>query len=354
MNRALLGCCLAVVWLAKPGCAHASEQPPSDAPPVKPESAPIADPLEDYRRRHAEAQHLYQEGKLAEAIGYWEALYADLPLNLGYRIAFNLGVSYQAIGNATSAVEHYEAYLQELDKRRASGRTKDAVTEKKLDEQAAYARAQIEKMKAMYARLHIKRGHAGLESRINKLKSRLSGYVAWVQPGEYTITFGAGTRPDEVTTVQVQAGELREIEPPAPPPPNVIERRFETRFVTKRPYSPALIYVAGGLAAVASATMVVGYARTASIRNEYGTTNDISRAKQLESQYDGMRTLGNVSIPALSVLGTVTGGLIVGYFTLSKEQRISTPKPMEREKPSLHGHISPSHNGVVMGAEVRF
>ena len=82
---------------------------------------PEDDPLASYRGQFQRGMERYKEGALSEAIGYWEPVYRELGERNGYRLAYNLGIAYQELGDATHAAERFQSFLGEVDARRERG-----------------------------------------------------------------------------------------------------------------------------------------------------------------------------------------------------------------------------------------
>src|ERR1039458_5234797 len=88
------------------------------------------DPFADYRERFKQGMDRYKAGAFTEAVGYWEPIYAELGQPKGYRLAYNLGVSYQELGDATRAAEHLQSFLAQVDAKRAAGESQPAIVQK--------------------------------------------------------------------------------------------------------------------------------------------------------------------------------------------------------------------------------
>ena len=81
--------------------------------------------MEQYRERFKQGMDRYKAGAPAEAIGYWEPIYRELGEQKGYRLAYNLGVAYAELGDATRAAERLESFLSRGGRatRRAASRS---------------------------------------------------------------------------------------------------------------------------------------------------------------------------------------------------------------------------------------
>src|SRR5690606_14269541 len=85
--------------------------------------------LEAKRERFRAGMDKYKDGAFAEAIEIWEAIYAELGAETGYRLAFNIGRAYEqlaatrtnraaAVADTAKAARHYAAYVNEVVRRR--------------------------------------------------------------------------------------------------------------------------------------------------------------------------------------------------------------------------------------------
>jgi hypothetical protein len=162
----------------------------------------------------------YKGGALTEAVGYWEPVYRELGEQKGYRLAYDLGVSYQQLGDATRAAERLQSFLAEVAARRTHGEALAPIVER----EEADARARIGRLTATKGRIHVEAVGTPQTARLDASEPRLAGFVAWVTPGEHTVTFAAGTPEMETRSLHVDAGEIVEVapKPPTMPPPTAV------------------------------------------------------------------------------------------------------------------------------------
>jgi hypothetical protein len=284
------------------------------------------DPLEQYRERFKQGMDRYRAGALAEAIGYWEPIYRELGEQKGYRLAYNLGVAYAELGDATRAAERLQAFLAEVDARRE--RSQDIATIVAKNE--TDARGRIAGLVATKGRIHIESGTPPRAAQVDASEPRLAGFVAWVTPGEHTVTFAPGAPEQEVKTVTVHAGEVVDVEPTPPPPPPAPTTAPEatpavtplapppppiTRHETVRPFSPLLLGVSGGLAVAATMAAYPLNQRAWSMWNPSGG----------QPFYDA-RTVAYTMEGAAIGLAGVTAALAAWYFLgTSTREVVVTP-----------------------------
>ncbi|HLK37687.1 MAG TPA: hypothetical protein VKU41_13095 [Polyangiaceae bacterium] len=254
--------------VAVAACLLATAAPLHAAPPP----ASPADPLSEYRERFKLGMDRYKSGALAEAIGYWEPIYRELGTHAGYRVAYDLGVAYAELGDATHAAERLQSFLDELQARRAAGEPLSHL----LGKDEADALTRINNLTATKGRLRIDPGTPPRAVQVDANEPRIVPYVAWVSPGSHTVTFGPGTRDEEKKSVSAAAGEIVDVAPsppvapaPAPTPapmamptpgsaatPAPAPAAAPARETT-HPFSINVLYASGGLALVATGVAVL-------------------------------------------------------------------------------------------------
>lgn len=298
------------------------------------------DPLSDYRERFKQGMDRYKAGAFAEAIGYWEPIYRELGEQKGYRLAFNIGVAYQELGDATHAAEHLQAFLAQVDARRARGDSIPAIVQKEEQD----ARDRISALTASKGRIRVDPGSPPRPVQVDAMEPHVSTFVAWVNPGQHTVTFAPGTPDAQEKTLEVHAGDLVDVAPPPPPPapPAVTPPASAapgptaapaltppppapvTRTETEHPFSPALLYVAGGLTLAAGIASIPLESHAWSLHDQYAGENPIPSGDR--SSFDGARTLAYGAIGATIGLGVVTAALATWYFVgTSQREVVVTP-----------------------------
>jgi hypothetical protein len=337
------------VWAAVglgPSAAHAAPPPPADAP---------EDPLAEYRERFKLGMQRYGVGAVAEAIGYWEPIYRRLGPHTGYRLAYNLGVSFLRLGDATRAAERLQAFLEEVDSKRARGEPLEPVVAKEESD----ARQRLTDLTASKGRLRIKAGDRPVTIQLDESEPRLAGFVAWVSPGQHTVTFDPDTPAAETKVVVANAGEVVDISPPPPPkpavaapsePPAPVMRPAPPpsptiAYETRRPFSPVVLWASGGLAVAAGAAAIALESDVAQLRSQLVGTQEASGtiSAQDRRRFGGERDWAYAAVGGVAAIGAVTAGLAAWYiFGSSRSPVLIEPA------------VAPERGGVVAGATLRF
>jgi hypothetical protein len=292
-------------------------------------SDPDEDALAAYRGQFKRGIDRYNAGALAEAIGYWDPIYRELGEQNGYRLAYDLGVAYQESGDATHAAERLQAFLTEVDSRRGRGEPLASIVEK----EEADARARIEHLIAATGRIHVASVSAPRTARVDAREPRLAGFVAWVAPGEHTVTFAAGTPDFETRRVHVGAGELVEVAPRPPPPPEPIVASAPqplpapvpvlatTRHQTRHPFAWPLIAVSGGVALAAGIAAIPLYNSAGSLYDRLAAERTISQSDR--DSYDRSRTSAYSVAGGAIGFAAATAGLAAWYFLGTSEHEVT-------------------------------
>jgi hypothetical protein len=293
-------------------------------------SEPDEDALAGYRGQFKRGIDRYKAGALAEAIGYWEPIYRELGQQSGYRLAYDLGIAYEESGDPTHAAERLEDFLTEVDARRARGEPFAPIVEH--DE--ADARVRIESLIATTGRIRVQSTSAPRTARVDAREPRLAGFVAWVLPGDHTVTFAAGTPDVEARRVHVGAGEMVEVAPtppPPPPPPEPIIVRVAppapalappaTRRETHHPFPWPLMAVSGGVALAAGIAAVPLYNSVGALYDRLSSERTI--AGNDRDSYDRSRTSAYSVAGAAIGFGALTAGLAAWYFLGTSEHEVT-------------------------------
>jgi|HubBroStandDraft_1064217.scaffolds.fasta_scaffold13751_2 hypothetical protein len=319
------------------------------------------DPLSDYRDRFKVGMDRYQAGAVSEAIGYWEPIYRQLGLQAGYRLAYNLGVAYGHLGDATRAAERLQAFLDEVDTRRSQGQGLGAVVAK----EEADAHQRMADLTATKGRLRIPASDPAVSVQVDASEPRAGGFVAWVEPGEHTVTFEPQASKSETRIVQAKAGELVEVQPPAPlenPPTQALpsppasaapQLAFEPIpskptvdvYEGRRPFSPLILAVSGGLDVAAGVAAIVLESRAFSLRDELTSTSSSSGQISLynRNRFDEERTWAYAAIGGAAGLGAVTASLVSWYFLGSSKHAVL-----------IQPAIGPERGGAIASALAHF
>jgi hypothetical protein len=319
------------------------------APPSAPPFEPDEDVLAVYRGQFKRGVERYKAGALAEAIGYWDPIYRELGEQHGYRLAYDLGLAYQESGDATHAAERLQAFLTEVDARRERGETLAPIVEK----EEADARQRIASLTATTGRIHVGAVSAPRTARVDAREPRIAGFVAWVAPGEHTVTFAAGTPDAETKRVHVGPGEIVEVTPtpppPPPPPPEPIIVRMPspappplvTRHQTRHPFPWPLIAVSGGAALATGIVAVPLYNNTGALYDRLAGEATIAQSDR--DNYNRARTTAYSVAGGAIGLAALTAGLAAWYFLGTSEREVT-----------LSPALAPVPGGVSLGAAGRF
>lgn len=291
------------------------------------------DALTDYRERFKTGFVHYKAGEVAEAIRYWEPIYRELGASKGYRLAFNLARAYETYGDFTRAAEFYESFLAEVDVRRRVGETLDPLVEK----EDVDARARLVELVATKGRIRVNAGVKPVSARIDAGESRLSGFVAFVPPGVHTVVLGVGSDDAEKSELTVNAGEIVEVTPRPPPevaapvvavvplqPPIRMEKRIE------HPFSPEVLYVAGGITLASILVPVITHASAVSYQQSHSLSSDPGSEMQnasIRSDYTSASTAYYATLAVPITLAALTAGLTTWYFLGTKQREIPVLVP---------------------------
>lgn len=305
----------------------AMPMPASAAPPAN------DDPLADYRERFKQGMDRYQAGAFNEAVGYWEPIYGELGEQRGYRLAYNLGVAYEELGDATRGAERLQSFLAQAQARRDRGEAQPAIVQKEETD----ARQRLDALTASKGRIHVDPGDPPKAIQVDAMTPRLTAFVAWVNPGQHSVTFAPGTPAAESKTVEVHAGEQIEVTPspppptPAPPltpapsnpPPPPVVHPSEPRSTSHEmvhPFPSALIFVAGGLTVVTGVASIALEASAWSTRNHDVSESPIPAGDS--SSFYTARSWAYGMIGTTVGLGVVTAVLASFYFAGTSEREV--------------------------------
>jgi hypothetical protein len=292
------------------------------------------DPFADYRERFKQGMDRYQAGAFTEAIGYWEPIYGELGEQRGYRLAYNLGVAYQELGDATRGAERLQSFLAQVETKRSHGDAQPAI----VDKEESDARQRLAALTAAKGRIRADPGQPPRAVQVDAMAPRLTAFVAWVNPGQHSVTFAPGTPAAEARTVEVHAGELIEVAPSAPVPsttatppsptpaptlPSTAPGPDETASMhheTRRPFSPALLYVSGGLTIIAGVASIPLEASAWSMHDRDVKESPIPAVDS--SAFYTARSWAYGMIGTTVGLSVLTASLATWYFLGSSEREV--------------------------------
>jgi hypothetical protein len=293
------------------------------APPSQGAGEITDDPLAAFREQFKLGMDRYQAGALAEAIGYWEPIYRELGDHTGYRLAYDLGVAYQHLGDAAHAADRLQAFLAEVETRRGRGEELPPIVEK----EATDARARIATLLTTKGRIQVEAGTTPRSARVDADEPRLAGFVAWVTPGEHTVTFAAGTPDQEVKTVRVGAGEIVDVAPmlQPPAPPRAIggpqdRAPVMTRREMQHPFAWPLLAVGGGLTVAFTVAAVPLESHAQDLFQRYRGEASIPQADR--DNFANARTLAYAAVAGAIGFAAISAGLAAWYFWGTSEPYI--------------------------------
>jgi hypothetical protein len=146
----------------------------------------------------------YAHGNNVGAIATWESLLGTLGEERGYKVLYNLGLAYQAIGDVTRAIERFSAFVKQV------GARSDVPRE--LAERAADAQSRLEQLERAYGAVDVHAPtHGGLVlTRIGTSEPRAAGYVVWLAPGHHDLELYVGT--DHVKKVRLDVVQGKKLD----------------------------------------------------------------------------------------------------------------------------------------------
>jgi hypothetical protein len=298
---------------------------------AEPPSPSSGDPLEQYRERFKQGMDLYEHGQAAQAVAVWEPVYRDLGEHQGYRLAYDLGLAYGALDDAPHAADRLQAFLNEVDARRARGEPLGAAVTK----EEADARARLAPLAAVLGRVQVIAGDRPSVVRIDAGDLHAAGALAWLAPGQHAVTFDPGTPDERSITIDVTAGAIFELVPPPARPaatsgllgaatsptlggPESTVATAEPSAPRAAPFSPALIAISGGATLAATAAAVALELHANALRQDDMAAQAGSGGGKISaddrSSFATARTWAYVTVGCAAGLAALTAGLATWYF----------------------------------------
>lgn len=151
----------------------------------------------------------YARGNYVGAIATWESLLTTLGDERRYKVLYNLGSAYEAVGDVSHALERYRAFIAYVERTKAPP---DLV--RRADDAEKRAR-QIEES---YGAVHVgvpKRGGAVL-TRVGAAEPRVAGYVIYLAPGLHVVEVHVGTEHAKKISLDVQKGRRIDVDTSLP------------------------------------------------------------------------------------------------------------------------------------------
>lgn len=291
-----------------------------------------SDGMAEYRERFKTGLARYQEGATADALQWWEPIYRELGPERGWRLAFNLARAYEALGDATHAVERYQAFLAQVTARRARGEPIEPLIEREEKE----ARDRSDDLATTKGRIVLAAGVAPIAVKIDGSEPRLAGFTAYVAPGAHVVVFEPGTSRELRRSVVIAAGEAIEVAPPeSAPAPGPVERSLpmvtpvSPRMVRtiERPFPEPVLWTAGGVTLASVVVPVLTYVSASEFQGTNRLSGDADALSQADNSrvradYDSRKTTYYATLAIPATLAVATGALTTWYFVGSRTREV--------------------------------
>jgi hypothetical protein len=271
------------------------------------------------RTKFAEGMEKYKAGLYGEAVLTWRTVYLQLGPKKGYRLAFNLGRAFDQLHDEVQAAGYYEAYLTEVDARRAAGETIEENVVKQEDE----AKERIAELRTKLGRLRF------VEEVVVKIDAsdvQIRKGIAYVLPGKHTLTFRPGTSDVARSDVTAEAGQISDVSaPPIAPLPPLVPQPIQYEEHEEHPYSTAVIWVGAGVTAASFIFPTLFYVNAGNTKDAYNSARTTSvtadghaLGKSLNDDYESDRQRAYISWAIPALLGAATLAL-TAYWYLDKK-----------------------------------
>jgi hypothetical protein len=249
----------------------------------------------------------YARGNNVAAITTWESLLGTLGEERGFKVLYNLGLAYQAIGDVSHAIERYRAFVKQVGAR--------TEVPSELAERAADAQSRLEQLERSHGAVNVKAPARGglVLTRVGSSEPRAAGYVVWLAPGHHDIELFVGTDHVKKLKVDVVQGQTLDIDtsPPEEPPSAAVAA--PPPVVAKPPPQPTTWIWIGATATVVSCALpLVSYLVASSHKDDataLGRGN--SGYADARSSFDTWRTVSYVSYALPASLALATIGYVV-------------------------------------------
>ncbi len=274
--------------------------------------------LAQYRERFKQGLDRYEASDVAGALSFWEPLYRDLGPSRGYRVGYNLARAYEVAFDMTRAAERYQSFLDEVKRLRDSGKPIDDVVA--ADETKATAR--LEEIARTRARIRVPPTTPPESVRIDQSEPRLAGFVAYVAPGAHDVVFAPDTSHAHREHVEVQAGQLVEVEAPKPEVVAVKPVAHATTWsdAVARPFAPGYLWLAGAVTVLVGGGVTGGaYANALAMHDRYASQGPTPTQV---NDYQDARTFAYASWAVPATLVVVTAVLAAWYAIGSKHVKV--------------------------------
>ena len=285
---------LVVAGVALPGAPPAAAQPAGD------------DAV--FRR----GLSLYDAGDYAGAIATWETLRESIGRERGWKLLYNLGLAYQALGDVTHAIARYEAFLDAVAKR--------ADVQPELRDRTDDATQRLHTLESTYGAVQIRAPSSGaiVMTRVGMGDVRPAGYTLWLSPGDHDVEVGTGTSRAHHVQVTVAAGRTVDVPTDDVALPSQAPTNSSPAPVVALPQKSARhfpmgwVLVSAGTTLASAALPIVLGLRASSKRDDAQQMGAGSTGyAQAVSDYGDARSLYYYSYAVPALLGAVTATIVV-------------------------------------------
>ncbi len=275
----------------------------------------------------AQADDLFKRGLLAfdegghkQAVELWEKLVTEGDPTRVWRVLYNLGLAYEALGDRPRALMRYEAFARSVGEQPGSlpiefeGRRQDAV------ERGARIRPDVSML-----RVTASPNGERVPVRINGGPAQDAPFATYLEPGGVVLEMGEGAR-KATRELVLEKGQLftltaAQLPPPPPPPPK-----------PPAPYRPpvpvSLLIIGGSLSAAALALPAGLFVRAKGLREDAEAL--LLSAPDYPARRDTYQQARTVYLGSWAVPGTLAAAtlalLVVDVVDASQDQRARTAR----------------------------
>ncbi|HZO16958.1 MAG TPA: tetratricopeptide repeat protein [Polyangiaceae bacterium] len=260
---------------------------------------------------------LYESGKPAEAASEWEKALAQLGES-GWKIHYNLGLAYEAAGDVTRAVDHYDAFLRRVA-------AEAAALPAELEERREDGAARVSALKASHGALVLPPQPTEVTARIDAEPARRVGYTAYVKPGKHVIVIAAQGGAERRRDIDAAAGSSIQIDTTDPTPriapaPTPRPRPYDEP-PPAREFPTVVVIVGASLTALSFAGPIIAWHLAAEQRNE-ATALGVGHSQYpiASDEYESARTRYYATYAVPAGLGAITLGVAIwGFIYISND-----------------------------------
>lgn len=255
------------------------------------------------RRAFAAGLACFDDKRYPCAIDAWEGLVERVGTARAWKVLYNLGIAHDEMGDATRALDRWEAFLE-------------AAPASEAAEQRADAQRRIAALRARFGEVVVP-PLAAATARVGAGRDRAAGFRVLVAPGHHQVVLMPPGRPATTVELDVAAGDRKVLTwppaaesspspPPPPPPPPPAPARGEPSVL------PTALAITFGAATAASLALPIGLGVAAG-----ATKDDAAEAKTREQyeraagDFEDEKTIYTVSYAVPAVLGAATIGFVI-------------------------------------------